>query len=327
MPSNSNAHVDQMLTNISVAYMQDENNFVADKVFPEVPVEREADRYFVYSKEDLFRDEAKERANATESAGMDYEVDNTPTYYAKVYALHKDITERDRKNSNDPLKPDRDATQIVTSKLMIKREVLWAEKYFKPGIWGQQTSGVASGTTTDATHFLQWDDPDSDPITDIDNARILTLEQTGYEPNILTISAHVFNQLKNHPKILDRIRYTQKATITADMLAGLFEVEKFLVTKAVLNTAKKGSNAAMKFVMGKHALLSYAPKDPGLQVPSAGYIFPWTGLEGAGAYGNRIVRLQMDHLGKGTERIEGEMAFDQKVVCPDLGYFFANAVK
>ena len=56
------------------------------------------------------------------------------------------------------------------------------------------------------------------------------------------------------------------------------------------------------------------------------YTFAWTGLEGAGAYGNRIVRIPMDQLGLGTERIEGEMAFDQKVICSSMGCFFSGAV-
>lgn len=64
----------------------------------------------------------------------------------------------------------------------------------------------------------------------------------------------------------------------------------------------------------------------GLKVPSAGYIFSWAGLLGAGAYGNRIMRIPVPLLGAGTERVEGEMAFDQKIVAADLGVFFAGAV-
>jgi len=78
--------------------------------------------------------------------------------------------------------------------------------------------------------------------------------------------------------------------------------------------------------MGKHALLCYSNPRPALKKPSAGYIFAWTGLEGSGAYGNRIVRLPMDMLGLGTERIEGEIAFDAKKICGDLGTFFKDIV-
>jgi len=114
--------------------------------------------------------------------------------------------------------------------------------------------------------------------------------------------------------------------VTADLLATLFEVEHVYVAWSVVNSAAKGKDAAVDFIMGKHALLCYSNPRPALRKPSAGYIFAWTGLEGAGAYGNRIVRLPMDLLGLGTERIEGEMAFDAKQVCKDLGVFFKDIV-
>ena len=99
------------------------------------------------------------------------------------------------------------------------------------------------------------------------------------------------------------------------------------VKKTVNNTAAKGKEDNVNFIMGKHALLCYSNPTPALKKPSAGYIFAWTGLEGSGAYGNRIVRLPMDMLGLGTERIEGEAAFDCKQIAADLGVFFKNIVQ
>ena len=73
-------------------------------------------------------------------------------------------------------------------------------------------------------------------------------------------------------------------------------------------------------------LLGYRTPSPRLKSPSVGYIFAWTGLEGSSAYGSRIVRMPMDMLGLGTERIEAEMAYDMKVICPDMGVFLSNLV-
>ncbi|MNF03865.1 hypothetical protein D3C80_2032670 [compost metagenome] len=47
---------------------------------------------------------------------------------------------------------------------------------------------------------------------------------------------------------------------------------------------------------------------------------------GASAFGNRTVRIPMDNLGLGTERIEAEFAFDAKVIAQDLGVFFKDIV-
>jgi hypothetical protein len=124
--------------------------------------------------------------------------------------------------------------------------------------------------------------------------------------------------------VIDRIKYTQRGVVTADMLAGLFEVDEYLVARAVLNSAIEGATEATDYVVAKNALLAYRAPNPGLMVPSAGYTFAWSGLLGAGAHAGRIKRFRMEELS--SDRIEGEMAWDQKVVASELGYLFLAAV-
>jgi hypothetical protein len=325
MPTSQQIHVDAPLTNLSVAYIQDQNNYIADKVFPVVPVKKQSDRYFVYKKEDWFRDEAKERAPGTESAGGDYEIDNTPTYFCTKYSYHKDVTEDDRQNADDPLRPDQDAEEFVTDKMLLRRENLWAGKYFVPGVWATDVQGVAS-TTPEALQFTQWDKAESDPMLLISLYKTNIRELTGKNPNRLVLGARVYEALCNHPKVLDRIKYTERGVVTVDLLAALFDVEKVIVANAIQNVAAKGKAAQMRFIFGKNVLLTYAAPNPGIKQPSGGYIFSWTGLLGAGAFGNRISRIPAPLLGQGTERIEGDIAFDAKMVGPDLGVFFKDAV-
>ena len=133
--------------------------------------------------------------------------------------------------------------------------------------------------------------------------------------------------MKNHYDVLDRVKYTETGVVTTSLLASLFEVDNVYVAWGVVNSAAKGENNNINFIMGKNALLCYSNPNPSLRSPSAGYIFAWTGLEGAGAYGNRIVRIPMDMLGLGVERIEGEIAFDAKKVSDELGVFFKDIVQ
>ena len=324
MPKMQNAHIDRALTNISVAYLQDASAFIADKVFPIVPVRRQSDVFYVYNKGDFMRDEAQVRGAGTESAGGDYGVEAADPYYCRKHAFHKDVTPEERLNYDEPLDADTDATDFVSQKMLIRREMAWASKFFAPGIWGTEVAGVESGATENQT--IRWDQPTSNPIKDVTEAGVKMAGETGFKPNVLVLSPYAFNALKNHEDILDRIKYTQKGIVTEDLLATLFEVDKVLVAWAVVNSAQKGSADAVDFIMGKHAMLCYAAPRPALRKPSAGYIFAWTGLEGSGAYGNRIVRLPMDMLGLGTERIEGEISFDVKKVCGDLGVFFKDIV-
>lgn len=324
MPTMQNAHIDRALTNTSVAYLQDANAFIADKVFPVVPVKRQSDVYYIYDKGDFMRDEAQVRGAASESAGGDYGVEASDPYYCRKHAFHKDVSPEERANYDEPLDADTDATDFVSQKMLIRREMAWATKFFVPGTWGTEISGVAADASEGQA--IQWDKPTSDPISVITRAGVKMAGETGYKPNTLVLSPYAFNALCNHEDILDRIKYTQKGIVTEDLLATLFGVERVFVAWSVVNSAKKGAENDIDFIFGKHALLCYSNPRPALKKPSAGYIFAWTGLEGAGAYGNRIVRIPMDMLGLGTERIEGEIAFDTKQICKDMGIFFKDIV-
>lgn len=328
MPTRQQIHIDRALTNLSVAFMQDAKNFIADKVFPKIPVMKQSDTYFIYNRDDFFRDEARERAKGTQSAGGDYNITQAEPYYCRKYAFHMDIDEEDVVNADAPLEPRRDATDFVSHKLLLRRESLWAQTYFKKGVWGRELQGAdeADGDKK----VLKFTNPASDPITVITDEAVRMAEETGYKPNTLVLTPRVFYALKNHEDILDRIKYTQKGIVTTDLLATLFEVDNVYVSWAIKNnTPKKANptdNTPNEFILGDNMLLCYVEKTPGIKKPSAGYIFTWKGLKGAGAFGNRIVRIPMPWLGMNTERVEGEMAFDMKRVAKDLGTFFTDIV-
>lgn len=319
-PTPSDVHVSRPLTNISVAYMQG-RNFLADRVFSRVGVSKQADQYFTYPKEQWFRTDAALRAPGTESAGSGYTL-GTDTYFCHVYAIHKDVDDQTRANADTPLNMDREATQFVTNQLLLKRDLDWASTFMTTGVWETDKTGVASGPNS--TQFIQWDQAASDPIQDVQNGKTAILQATGYEPNVLVLGYEVFAQLANHADIIDRIKHTQRGVLTEELLAQLLRVDRIVVASAIKNTANEGAAAAMSFVIGKSALLCYANATPGLMSPSAGYTFTWTGLLGSSAFGTRISRFRMQE--KKSDRIEGEMAYDMKVIAADLGYFFTAAV-
>jgi hypothetical protein len=128
--------------------------------------------------------------------------------------------------------------------------------------------------------------------------------------------------------ILDRIKYTSAAMPgeVAKILAAFFDVAKVVVAKSVVNNGNKGAADAISFQVSNRALLTYSAKNPGIKQPSAGYIFPWVGLLGSGAYGNRIVKFPVPLRGIDTVRVEGEMCFDCKVTGTDLGAYLSSVI-
>lgn len=324
-PTPGDVHVNGPLTNISIAYMQSKEGFVADKVFPNIPVTKQSDLYYLYDRGYFNRDEMKLRGPATESAGGEYKL-SQDNYYAPVYAFHHDIPDQRRANQDSPLNADREATELASYKALLKREILFASNYFAGSIWTGVRTGVASGV--DGVEFLQWNDAASTPIEDIRAEKTAMLLRTGFKPNTLILGPQVADKLYDHPDIIDRVKYGQTpgrpADITTADLAALFKIERVFVMEGIKNTATEGGTESNAFIGGKSALLLYSAPNPGLMTPTAGYTFSWTGLLGAGAMGGRITKFRMEQIK--SDRVEIEMAMTQKVVSADLGTFFAAAV-
>ena len=326
-PTQGQVHVDQPLTQISVAFLQDARNFVADQVFPRIGVSKQSDRYYTYDRGEFNRDEMALRAPGTESAGSGYSIDNTPTYYCPVYAMHRDIDDQVRANADSVLSLDREAAEYLSHKALIKKEKLWVSKFFQGGLWtGGDVDGDSSGNVG-AGEVLHWSDASSTPIEDVRSAHTAILQSTGFEPNTLVLGHEVFAKLLDHPDVIDRLKYGQTpgspAMASREALAALFGVERLFVMRSIENTSAEGQAAAHSFIGGKKALLCYSAPQPGLMTPSAGYTFQWNGMAGGGE-GVRVKRMRMEPLE--SDRVELQMSFDQKLIASDLGYFWDDIV-
>lgn len=311
-PTQSQVHVDAVLTNMSVAFMQEADNFVASRVFPTVNVAKQSDLYFTYTQGDFYRDQAQTRADGTESAGSGYGL-STASYSSLVWALHKDIGDQVRANSDSPLDPDMDATRYLTHQMLIRQERDWAGSHFTTGVWDN-----------DVTPSTLWSASGSTPIADVELGKNTILSNTGYLANTLVLSYKAYSILKNHADVVDRYKHTSAEAITPDLLARLFEVDRIFVMKGVYNSANEGATNSFAQIGDKDALLCYVAPQAGLMTASAGYNFVWTGVGGALGTSTAVSRFRMDHLR--SDRLEIESAWDFKLVSSALGYFWSNPV-
>jgi hypothetical protein len=300
--------------------MQKAENFIATRVFPVIPVDKQSNIYYTYDKSAWFRDDVQPRADGTESAGTGYGV-STDTYACEVRALHKDIGPQARANTDAPLNLETESAQLLTQKFMLNYELQWVTDYFATSIWDTDVVG--------GTNFTKWSDyTGSDPIEDVEAGKEVILSTTGFEPNTLVLGYQVFRKLKRHPDIIDLLKYTSSENITAAMLARIFEVDRLFVAKSIKTTDEEGtaeSSVTYSFTHGKNALLCYSAPSPGLLTPTAGYTFQWTGVSAGLGTGVGMSREEIP-LTRGAVRIEGESAWDGKVVAADMGYFFSLAV-
>ncbi|HUT90574.1 MAG TPA: hypothetical protein VMY37_13815 [Thermoguttaceae bacterium] len=312
-PTPGDLHVDRLLTNIALGYAQDMGAFVAHRVFPIVPVQKQSDKYAAYEKADFFRRQLAKRAPGDPSRPLSFKINTDANYFADVLAGNVPIPRETQVNADAPFNPSRDATFLLQQQAMLEREIEWASTFFATGIWG-----------TSKTVNPLWDAASSTPLQDIETGIKTVLTNTGYKPNKLVVGYDVWSVLKNHTDIVDRVKYGQTpgnpAMVTPQAIAALAGVDEVLVMEGVKNTAAEGQAATMSFISGKHALLAYAAPRPSIMLPSGGYIFTWTGFLGANAWGSRISSWWSDERKSDIQEIE--MAYDMKLIASDVGYFF-----
>ncbi len=329
----SQVHIDQALTNISVAFMQSDEGFVADKVFPVVPVQKQSDKYWIFNPADWYRSDSdlKPRAPRTKSTEIDFTL-STDSFFCDVYSRAHSFDMFTMANEDAALSLRTAAPRFLTHRLKIAKEIQWASTYFAGGIWATDWDGVSGTPSTN--QVKQWSDyTASTPIVDITNMkRQMKLVSGGYTPNVMVMTQDVFDVLVNHPDILDRLNggatVTNTALITQAKIAEVFGVERLFIMDTVYNSAKEGQTESNAFVATKKVALFYVPSSAGLMTPSAGYTFAWTGLDGASAYGIDVLRYSGDWLREQmiAEKIEVNMAYDHKIISAKMGGFIDTVI-
>lgn len=315
LPTAGDVHVNGVLTQFSQAWLQDQNEFVAGKIFPSIPVRKKSDLYMSIPKGQWFRTDAKPRAPSTESAGSEFTVDFTNSYSCITQSAHKDIDDEIRANSDDVFDHDSVSTTFVMRSLLLRRELDFMAKFFKASLWTGSTTGA------DIVPAIKWDAANATPIKDLQTQIYGLRTKTGYRGNRLLLGSDVWLALQNSADFIDRIAVTQRRQVTTELLASLLELESVDIAYASQNTALEPATAVMaNIALAKSAMLVYAPAGPSIMIPSAGYTFAWTGAYGATPQGSRMKRIRIDV--RNSDRIEGDMSYDMKVVAADMGVFF-----
>ena len=329
----SQVHIDQPLSNLTLAYAQSQENFIADKVFPTVGVQRQSDKYYIYDRANMNRTgDVQKLAPRTEVNRIGMTISNS-SYYADVYGLGMDFDEQTLANEDAMLDIRAAGAETLATRLMIHREEQFASTFFAASVWTSEVSGDASGDVG-AGEVVYWSDyTNSTPIQNVTTARrTMQLVSGGFKPNTMVVGKEVRDTLINHPDILARLNggatVSNTALITNAKLAEIFEVENFYVMEAVKNDSVEGVAESNSFIGGKNALLVHTPRSAGLMTPAAGLTFAWNNIPGVNNLGITVESFSDDALKRQqvAEHIQVKMSYDMKVVGADLGYFFSGII-
>ena len=330
-PGPGDVHVNRPLTNISLAYMQDAAAFVADSIFPAIPVMKQSDLYWEYDRDDWNRDEAEEMRPGDIGGESDYTIASN-MFHCRVYGHNKPVHDQARSNMDMPINLDMEATQFATRKLLIQRERQFISTAFASANWTFSADGSAARSASidfsanANNNLLYWSDEDATPIEDVELMKDTVHQRTGFRPNVLALSRPVFSALKNQADIVDRMnrgQTTGPAEANRDDLMRLFEVDDLVIMDSVYNSAIKGATLNQSFIAGKNGILLYRPPNPGILIPSAGYMFSWRGFVGA-EDGIRIKRIRDEK--RELDLIRAQSAYDFKITGSDLAIYLNGIV-
>ena len=317
------------LTNLAVAHFQPDDWFVSPFIFPILPVQLSTSYYYKFSKADLARDNVRRKPEFGKVQPMIFGED-TDLYNCEVDQIIiglDQIRSQDYARANTPglSDPRRAKVRLATEQMKIHMDRIFAEGFFKTGIWTNEYTGVASTPST--SQFLHFDDANFDPIHFFGGLRTQMMREGRRKPNVLALGVDAYEGLKSNPDILDRVKYSgstaNPATINTNVLAQLLEIDRVVVLNSTYNAGAIGVEDMQFICDSKAALLAYAEPNPGIDVPTAGITFAWDML-GNGQY------LAFDQWegekGTHTEYIEGLCSYTPKKVCDELGYFLKSCV-
>lgn len=305
-PTVQNVYQDPLLTDVSVRYTNDE--LIADLVFPILPVTKRTGVYFKYDKSNL-KVPKTARTGLSRANRADYATSKVPygplTERSLEIGIEKDVIDQ----AQDPLDPRTDAALAVTEMVMLERETDLAADLFSTSIVTQNVT--LSGTS-------QWSDyANSDPFSDFQTGVSTILLNSIKRPNTAVLGQQVWDKLKNHPDLLERIKYTQVAVLTEELLAGLIGVKTVYIGSAVSNTAADGQTDSMGYIWGKSCVLLYVTNAPALRTVTAGYHF--TLQDG------RYIDRWVEQWNKG-EFVRFNDYYDREYVAIECLYLIKNAV-
>lgn len=329
-------NVDCPLTNMSVAYLQEDEVFKADKIFPTIPSPHISGKYYEYDRGSMNKNSAQERSPGTESAGTGFDF-SVKDYNMKMYGLHIEIADQIALNREAALLDlGIQAVRALTNAWLINREVRFVNDFMTNPVPGGTWTYTANGNTTASTSFnptsdtnnqiLKWSDANSSPITDVKRAKLTVQLGGGFRPNIMVMSRALFDQLTEHPDIIERINRGQTngfAKVNEQIIKEAFELEELYILDSMVSTGVK--NAAgediHEFIAPNNALLAYRANNPGLLTPTAGYNFIWSDFANA-LNGVKQMYIELRH----TTRYEVNFSEAFKVMSKNLGYLFTDMV-
>jgi len=245
--SNSQARiVDPVLTSIAQGYKN--ADFVGGVLFPTVKVGARGGKIIQFGKEDFMLYNTG-RAPGQNTKRVSFGHQGLP-YVLESHSLEGQLPIETMQEAAAVPGIDLSTNTINATQniIALRLEKQQADTARNAAAYSASNKITLSGTS-------QWSDYSgvSDPVAVIEAGKEAVRKKIGKRPNLAVIGAAVFAALKQHPKVVDRMKYTGRDVATPELLAQLFDLDEVRVGDAVF--ADDAGN--FTDVWGKDVVLAY----------------------------------------------------------------------
>lgn len=252
-------YIDAPLTSFSQQYRNDPTGFIQDVVAPMVPVQKKTGKYAYYPKSNLKAPVNSLRTGENATARANFQVQWKSYTELNEHALKDGITKDEYEMYQDPLDPEQDTVTYLMDQLQLEREI--------------ELNVVLTNTaivTQFAAPSVQWNATTGAgaPFLDIE-AGVNQMQINGLRPpNKVVMGYQVWSQLKNHPDLLDRVKFSQLGVLTTELFTSIFSdsgITQTVVAKAAYDTTSEGLAASNSYIIGKNLWLIHSETAPKLR--------------------------------------------------------------
>lgn len=257
--------IDPVLSTIAQGYTNGE--MIAGALFPQVPVTQRGGNIITFGKED-FMLYATQRAPGSNTKRVQFGYTGAP-YALADYSLEGQVPiEIVQEGQNGPgIDHAAMAVRKVSAIMALRLEYQAAQLARTAATYAASNKITLSGAS-------QWSDfsGTSNPISAIETAKEAVRAATGKRPNTIVMGAAVFARLRQHPVVVDRMKYTGRDVATVEILAALFGVQRVLVGDAIFSN---DAGTAFTDVWGKDVIVAYTELGSvaDMGAPSYGYTY------------------------------------------------------
>lgn len=257
--------IDPILSTVAQGYSN--AALIGSNLFPQVAVPQRAGKIVQFGKESfLTYDTARAPGAAIKRINIGY---GSQSYVIEDHGLAGIVPRelQEEAQAVPGINLGSATVRTVMDALRLRLEVQQAALATTAGNYNSSNKTTLSGTS-------QWSDLTSgvsDPIKDIEVAKEAIRAAVGRRPNIVVMGAAVMSKLIQHPKIIERLKYTGRDVPGTGILAALFGVDTVLVGDAIQAT----DAGVFSDVWGKAVVVAYCVPstiaDPTL--PTYGYTY------------------------------------------------------